>query len=483
MDRYIFDTIAAVATPGGEGGIGIIRISGPDALSAGRKIFSSPALKNGGQVKERYLYYGRFVDPRDASLIEIDDGFLVYMKGPASYTGEDVVELHLHGGALVLKEALGAVLRAGVRAAGPGEFTKRAFLNGKLDLARAEAVIDVIRAGTASALASARARLDGSLSHRVNEIKKTVVDLVAGTEAALDFPEDAPGYEAGRKGGPDKKILEEIGRVSGALEKLINTFDEGRALREGVRVLILGRPNVGKSSLLNILLREERAIVTPVPGTTRDVIEEAVNIKGVTARLMDTAGLRETGDFVESIGVRAAREKIKGADLILFVVDASEEDFSADLELLRGAQGKKVIIAANKIDLIGGERWSAIRERFKGRRVEFISAVNVKVNEKEKGIEGLEEAIFEEAVGRHTGTGGVSEAAPGVLITSVRHKNSLEEALGSMERAGKALREGLEAEFVAADLRTALNSLGEITGEVTTEDILDRIFSEFCIGK
>ncbi|MFQ5442717.1 MAG: tRNA uridine-5-carboxymethylaminomethyl(34) synthesis GTPase MnmE [Thermodesulfobacteriota bacterium] len=494
MDRYIFDTIAAVATPAGEGGIGIIRISGPDALQAGRKIFSPAALNKDGGHKERYLYYGRFADPRDASLI--DDGFLVHMKGPASYTGEDVVELHLHGGALVLKKAMGALLRAGLRAAEPGEFTRRAFLNDRLDLAQAEAVIDVIRAGTGAALASARARLDGALSKRVNEIKSTVADLVARIEAVLDFPEDVfpeeEGAEAGPSGpagpaGPDKKILEEMEGSSAAIKKLINTFDEGRALREGVRVLILGRPNVGKSSLLNILLREERAIVAPMPGTTRDVIEEAVNIKGVTARLMDTAGLRETADFVESIGVKAAREKIKGAGLILFVIDASEEDYSADIKLLAGTEGKKVIIVVNKIDLVGEEKQSALKERFKGQRVEFISAImekeKEKEREKEEGIEGLEEAIFEEALGRSPAPGGLSEADRWEMITSVRHKNCLEEAVDAIERARRAVFEGLEAEFVAADLRAALKSLGEITGEVTTEEILDRIFSEFCIGK
>jgi len=470
------ETIAAISTPIGEGGIGIVRISGPAALGVATAVFM-PAAKGAKtgvrpvelelDIEERRLYYGRVVDNNGGAL---DNGFLVYMKGPASYTGLDTVELHCHGGPLILKEVMAAVLAAGARPAGPGEFTRLAFTNGKLDLAQAEAVIDVIRAETASALASARGRLDGAFSTKVRGIRDGLVDLVAGIEAGLDFPEEETP--------DDPELLPRLIDTGRALDRLIETFDEGRSLRDGVRVLILGRPNVGKSSLLNILLQEERAIVTPAPGTTRDVIEQTVNIRGIPVRLMDTAGLRETVDPIEAVGVRLARERIAQADLILFVIDVT--DFSReDVGLLdsNAMEGRKLVIAANKTDIAAPEMRAAVVQAAPGYRTVFISALT------SDGIEGLKDAIYEAAAGRPFGAPG--RTALGELTVSIRQKDALVKALEAAGRARRAVESEIKApmECVAADIRAALAALGEITGETTTEDILDRIFERFCIGK
>jgi tRNA modification GTPase len=478
--NYPVDTIAAVATPAGEGGVGIIRISGPDALPAAEKIFfpgtkepltpeSGAQRTKTGRFKERYLYYGRIIDPKGFIPHTIDDGFLVYMKGPGSYTGEDVVELHCHGGALVLQKVLGAVLRSGARVAGPGEFTKRAFLNGKLDLAQAQAVCDLIRARTERALVSARGRIEGRLSKRVGGIKEVLLGLLTRVEAELDFPEDDVDEL------PVQALLEGVERAEGNLRSLASTYDEGRALSEGVRVLIIGRPNVGKSSLLNMLLKEERAIVTELPGTTRDLIEEVVVIKGLAIRLMDTAGLRPTRHPVEAKGVTIAKERTGVARLILFVIDSSMSDFKEDLELLKAISDKKVLIVANKLDLVDGERCEELKKAFPGYRMVFISAL------KEQGIEGLEEAVYEKAVGHPYGM--AVEADPGEYVASAWQKEAILKALDGIERVRTALHGGLTRDLIAFDLRWTVDRLGEITGETTTEDILDRIFSEFCIGK
>ncbi len=458
------ETIAAISTPPGEGGIGIIRISGPAARAVALKVFC-PA-RPVEDFEDRRLVHGTITGADGP----IDNGFFVFMKGPRSYTGEDTVELHCHGGPLILKKALEAVLKSGARPAEPGEFTKRAFLNGKLDLAQAEAVIDLIRARTGSSLDAARARASGYFSNRINAIKEDILGLLTRIEAGLDFPEDVAGVA-------DEVFMEVSERARGALERLISTYEEGRVLRDGVRVLILGRPNAGKSSLLNVLLMEERAIVTAVPGTTRDVIEETVNIRGIPVRLMDTAGLRESADPVESIGVQAARERIRSAELILFVIDsalyAKDGPDNEDLRLIGGLDGKKTIVTANKSDLVDGRTIDAIKRRFGGRDLRFISALRT------TGIEELKDAIYEEAVGHDR----VHERDAGELVASLRHKVSLEKALEGLGRASRAFKEGLPAELVATDLRWAVDRLGEITGETTTEDILDRIFSGFCIGK
>ena len=471
------DTIAAVSTPAGEGGIGVVRVTGPGALAVGLRVFRAPGLRKSGPdaVEPRRLYYGRIASPGGET---IDRGFFVFMKGPRSYTGEDTVELHTHGGALVVKKVLNSLLAAGARPAGPGEFTRRAFLNGKLDLAQAEAVIDVIRAETDRALASAAGRLEGVFSRRVEETGEIIASLLARVEAELDFPE-----EEGVEVLPDGTVTGEVDRARKRIEEMLATYEEGRVLREGVATVILGRPNVGKSSLLNLLLKEERAIVTPTPGTTRDVIEEVVNIRGVPVRLMDTAGLRETTDHVESIGVEKARERAARADLVLFVVDSTDEDRSGEMKILSaavgGERGRKTIIVANKIDIAAPEALDALRKSFPASKVVFVSALDG------SGAEGLKDAIYEEATGRAGDRGGPGGpgGGPAGLVASARHRDALESALKGLARVREAVEGGLGREFVATDLRWALDRLGEITGRTTTEDILDRIFSEFCIGK
>lgn len=464
------DTIAAVSTPSGEGGIGVVRISGPEALEVGLRVFGPTGVKTGFRPEPRRVYFGDISAPGD---LVVDKGLFFYLKGRGSFTGEDTVELHCHGGTLVVKKVLEAALAAGARPAEPGEFTKRAFLNGKLDLAQAEAVIDVIRAETDMALASARGRLEGIFSRQVNTIKDVLFGLVTRLEAELDFPEEDEVAE----GLTDTFILEKLGCAEEMIKSLLATYEEGVALREGVRTVILGRPNVGKSSLLNQLLKEERAIVTPLPGTTRDVIEEVVNIRGLPVRLMDTAGLRETTDHVESIGVEKARERVESAGLVLFVVDSTSTDLSEDKMFLECADYKKTILVANKADLAGEVDKSRLEEEFEGYRIALISALDG------TGTEELKDAIYEEAVGHGHGTGSSGAMPPGGLVVSARHRNSLVKALDGLARVRDAFSCGLGREFVATDLRWSLDRLGEITGETTTEDILERIFSDFCIGK
>ncbi len=458
----MIDTIAAIATALGEGGIGIIRISGPSAFEAGMRVFvfSSDHEVDKESIKERYLYYGRVC--RDNKTI--DNGFFVYMAAPATYTGADVVELHCHGGPLVLKNILSAVLSNGARPAMPGEFTKQAFLNNKLDLAQAEAIIDVIRAETELALLSARSHLDGVFSKRVNKIKEALTGVLTLMQAHLDFPEEELGST------PDTRPV--LASSAMEIKTLLATYEEGTALKNGVRVIIAGRPNVGKSSLLNILLKEERAIVTPHPGTTRDVIEETINLRGLPIRLMDTAGLTPTDDPVEAIGVERARERIKEAHLVLYVVDSSVI-CAADFDNIEAVHGKKLLIVANKTDISDEKRQNEVQRAFEGRKVCFTSAL------RSSGIEELKDAIFEAISGRLAHE--AEQSATSGLVVSLRHKLSLEKALEAIERAKEAASGPLE--LCAADARSALTSLGEITGEVTTEEILDRIFSEFCIGK
>ncbi len=463
------DTIAATATPWGEGGVGIIRISGPRALKTALRVFRPKGPVAEKDIKPARLYYGVMVRVNDGGVL--DDGFLVFMRGPRSYTGEDVVELHCHGGPLVLNAVLEEVFRGGARLAEPGEFTKRAFLNGRLDLAQAEAVIDVIRAGTEAALRAARGRLAGRFSRRVKEIKEIILDILVRKEAELDFPEEE--VEA----LPSGEILSAIDEASRRLQRLLSTYNEGAALKYGIKTLILGRPNVGKSSLLNVLLDQDRAIVTPVPGTTRDILEETLNIRGLPLRLMDTAGLRESTDEVESIGVKRTLENIEGAGLILFVIDASTEDLGPDMEILRETEGRKVIVVANKRDLVDQAVCERLKKVFSGCRVVFVSAL------KATGIEELKDAVYESVTGHGLDPQVSGDMEPGEFVASLRHKEALKSALDALERARDSVMKGLSGEFLAAELRAALNRLGEITGETTTEDILERIFSEFCIGK
>jgi len=453
------DTIAAISTPLGEGGIGVVRVSGSLSEAIARTIFRPKGKIPPEGFKSHYLYYGHIIDPVDNTTI--DDVLLTIMRGPRSYTGEDVVEVHCHGGQLILQKVLEVILRQGARLAEPGEFTKRAFLKGRIDLSQAEAVIDSIRAKTELGLKAARLQLEGGLSRRVDVIKDGLMDVLTHIEVELDFPEEVEGLGVD---GIERRIKEAEDGIYG----LLNTYKEGRALREGIKVIILGRPNVGKSTLLNLLLKEERAIVTPIPGTTRDIIEEVVNIRGLPVRLMDTAGLRETEDEVEAIGVRFTWRRLEEAQMVLYVVDVTTWS-GEDIELLKGIGDKGIIVVVNKIDLVGESQIVKVREAFGGWKVVEVSALY------EKGIAGLEEAIYEGAIGRPSGEE--------VLVTNIRHKMALEAAGVALGRARDTLQKGLSREFLAVDLWEAVKRLGEITGEVVTEDILDRIFSQFCIGK
>ncbi len=471
------DTICAIATPIGEGGIGIIRISGADVEKIAGAIFkprkntpthpSERKFAKRGIFENRRLYFGTIFNPSDNT--PIDDVLMAIMRKPGSFTGEDVVEFHCHGGQLVLQRALEAVLRQGTRLAEPGEFSKRAFLNGKMDLAQAEAVIDLIRAKTDLSLRLAHLQMKGALSQKINQIKNDTIDLLVPIEAGLDFP-----GEEDRAMFSGSEINKRLKQISDEIKKLLSTYEEGRVVREGINCIILGRPNVGKSSLLNLLLKEERAIVTPIPGTTRDVIEEVVNIKGLPLRLMDTAGLRETKDEVESAGIRFTMKRLESSEMVLFVADMSEGKFEEDIGIVEKISGKKVIIVGNKTDKASEYAKKSFHKAFKEMTKVEISALL------DKGTPELKQTIYNEAIGHKTGA---TKSLTWGVISNARHKISLEHAQMAVIKAEEALENGLSGEFIAIELKEAIERLGEITGAVTTEDILDRIFSQFCIGK
>lgn len=473
---HLFDTIAAIATPAGEAGIGIVRVSGPDAEKIVKLIFkprkrsttAGTDLKSPPKVFENHhLYLGKIFDP--SGNIHLDDALMAIMRKPKSFTGEDVVEFHCHGGTLVLQRALETILRHGARLAEPGEFTKRAFLNGKMDLAQAEAVIDLIRAKTDLSLTLAYQQMEGSLSKKINQIKESIVDLLVHIEAGLDFPD-----EEGVATISDSEIKKRLRQISNEIQKLLSTCEEGKVLKQGIACIIIGRPNVGKSSLLNLLLKEERAIVTPIPGTTRDIIEEVVNIKGIPLRLMDTAGLRETEDEVESIGIRLTMKRLASSEMVLFVTDISDSEFNEDAAILKKVSDKKTIIVGNKMDKASKEAVGSFHNTFGQMTKVEISALL------DRGIEELREAIYNEAIGKKQEAGDKRQE---IIISNMRHKISLEKAQKAILKAEGALDNALPGEFIAVELKEAMERLGEVTGAVTTEDMLDRIFSQFCIGK
>ncbi|VAV82355.1 tRNA-5-carboxymethylaminomethyl-2-thiouridine(34)synthesis protein MnmE [hydrothermal vent metagenome] len=494
------ETIAAVATAPGQGGVGIIRISGPLALQTGLIIFT-PARAISMPESQR-LYYGDISASGKGGFL--DKGYFVFMKGPNSFTGEDVVELHCHGGPFLLEKILEGVLQAGkegkdgkgaVRLAEPGEFTKRAFLNGKMDLSEAEAVAEVIGATNDSALAMASSRLQGRLALEIGEIKEGLVEVVTRVEAELDFAEE----EIDGLSGED--LLVEIKRAESRIRALIRGYAEAAAQLRGVKVVITGRPNTGKSSLLNLLLKEERAIVTPLAGTTRDVIEESVVIQGLPARLMDTAGLRHGDgesivDEVEAIGIERARARVSEARVVFFVVDGSEQGHSADIELLQSLTGssdgkvkddlngaaakKSFIIVANKSDKVASLCSDIFSQDafYQGSKIPVVAVSALKG----AGIEALEGAFFKAVTG-YDYSGKKAAAQGEAFITTLREKDALTRALSSLEQSEEAAAAKVARECLALELRGALDALGEVVGETTSEDILNRIFSSFCIGK
>ena len=453
-----YRTIVAPATPPGEGGVGIIRLSGPRAVEFLDEVFKGS--KAASMMKSHQLYYGNLYN-REGK--RVDEVLAVVMRAPRSYTGEDVVEVHCHGGVQISRAVIDLFLQTGASMAAPGEFTQRAFLNGRMDLAQAEAVIDVIKARSDRASRVALDQLDGHLSQKIHGFSRQLKDSLALVEAHIDFQDD----EVGTLDLPG--LLDPVRALSTEMSSLANTFDFGRALREGVNVLILGRPNVGKSSLMNVLLGESRSIVTEVAGTTRDILEEQLVLGGFPVRLVDAAGVRETDDRVEQEGVRRARDKALSADLILMVVDGSQPLAREDFLVVGLCNLNKTILVVNKCDQeqrIALEALPTISSHV------FISAKH------NLGITELREVV----VG-YLGDEQVFSAGEGVVVTERRHRDALLQAITALTSFLRTAETFTALEFLAMELREALSALGQITGETTPDEILDQIFSRFCIGK
>ena len=455
------NTIVAISTPPGEGGVAVIRISGNDAHFFLRKIFIP---KGKGGFSERRFSFGRIVDPDTKETV--DETLCVVMNAPATYTGENLAEIHCHGGYLVPKKIVGLLIDLGAVLASPGEFTKRAYLNGKMDLAQAEAVSDIINAQTEQSLRYAEAQLRGTLSNSINELKDQLLDVLAEIEATLDFPEE--DIDPVTK----DRLRTTAESVENKLLTLLKSYDTGRMFRDGVSMVILGKPNVGKSSILNCLLQTQRAIVSSEAGTTRDFIEEKISISGIPVVVTDTAGIRDSSDQVEKLGVQLSMKKATEAEFILVVLDQSEEFDSQDEKILNTATKKKHLIVLNKADLESKLEKTAPRPLFGGKSVVKTSAVTM------KGIEDLRQSIFKNLVESQN----LVDAGE-MVITNLRHKESIRKAVDYLRDFLQVLQRDQYPEILSVEIKSAINSLGEITGEITTEDILGRIFSRFCIGK
>ncbi len=479
------DTIAAIATPPGEGGIGTIRLSGPLAGQILARIFMPASGRpiSADSIESHRLMFGYVRDPHTGQ--QVDEALAVLMRAPRSYTREDVVEIDCHGGMIPLQEVLGLCLREGARLAQPGEFTLRAFLNGRLDLAQAEAVLDVVRARSAEGLRMAVEQLRGGLSERVRVIRAQLLRALAHLEANIDFPEDDV---------PPADVLPDLHAALNDLQALIASAGTGMVFRQGIRTALVGRPNVGKSSLLNALLRVERAIVTPIPGTTRDTLEEVATLRGVPFVLTDTAGLREhhhTADPIEKIGMERTRRALAGADLVVMVFDGSQPLSPADMSIIeevkRGGPAARLAVL-NKSDLpraLNPQQLASVLARVRAQAAEASEtgeALEIEIVEasatRPGGTDALEEKMAELVL-----RGRVLPAPGEATITSVRHLNALQRARQHVEAAIASSEQGVPAAFVAVDLHSALSALGEITGETVGEDLLDEIFSNFCIGK
>ncbi len=456
------DTIAAIATPVGTGGIGIIKVSGPDAWAIGRQLFHQS--KSQEVIQSHHLYHGYITEPETGKTV--DEVLISFMHGPTTYTREDVVEINCHSGLAVLDRILELVVRAGARLAEPGEFTRRAFLNGRIDLTQAEAVLDLVNSKTKKSLHLASEHLRGGLQTIITELRNQLLDLLAMLEAAIDFPDEDLEILEG------KHLAAQIReQVRDPIGQLLDHYEDGRILRQGLSVIIAGKPNVGKSSLLNNLLRSNRALVTPVPGTTRDVIEESLSLRGIPLRLVDTAGLRHADDLVEQLGMEFTRERLAQADLVLFVLDRSAPLTSEDLNIYDDIKTKPLLIVVNKIDLAPHPDFAAMRDRFPEDTLVEISALYG------DGLEELKDGVFHTILGRSLDTE-TSAVAP-----NLRHKMCLEQSLEAIDRALELLDGQSAVELIALEVQEALAHLGEVVGVTTTEDLLDQIFSQFCIGK
>ena len=443
------DTIAAISTPAGEGAIALVRISGPDAVDTADKIFRGEATPS--RFASHVQHLGEIVGQSGEV---IDQVMMSIHRAPASYTGEDLVEISCHGGTLVTAKVLEAASRAGARAARPGEFTERAFLNGKMDLTQAEAVIDLIRARTDLALRSATEQLEGRLGEKVRLIRDSIVDLLAHMEASVDFPEEGIAPDEG------EKLVSRLDYICKEIQALLATTGAGRILREGVRIVIYGATNAGKSSLLNRLLGYERVIVSETHGTTRDTIEETVNLRGIPVRLLDTAGLRSSTSEVEREGIARTERSLNQADLRLHIIDRNAPRPPHFKDIL--ANGNELVVL-NKSDLPEHEDW----REFSALRISCVT---------EEGLEALQSEIVAR-IGRH------HLQPENAVAINLRHGNCLQQAFDACERAQRGMREGLSAEYIAVDLKEALSAVGEVVGTVGVEQILDSVFSQFCIGK
>ena len=442
------DTIAAIATPLGEGGIGIVRLSGPEALAIAEKVFSE-------KLADHRVVHGRIVDP--AKNETVDEVLACYMAAPHTYTAEDVVEINCHGGPMPLQQVLALLLKHGARSANPGEFTLRAFLNGRIDLAQAESVLDIIRAKTAASLRVAMQGLEGNLSRALKAVRSDMMNALAYLTARIDFPEDEI---------EEQDVVQMLQEARAKLREIVDKADQGIVYRQGIKTAIVGRRNVGKSSLLNRLLKQERAIVSPVPGTTRDTLEEIVNIRGVPFVLIDTAGMASRQGLVESMGIERSREAIAQADFVLLVIDASFPLRSTDKEVIDMLTGKSVLLAANKSDLKQRARLDDIPfERV------HVSALTG------EGIDRLEAKMVESVMG------GKVSSCDALLVSNPRHKACLEQALANLDQALAGLASNMTDDCITIDLTAALDAIGEITGETVSDELLETIFSNFCIGK
>ncbi|MBD3304839.1 tRNA uridine-5-carboxymethylaminomethyl(34) synthesis GTPase MnmE [candidate division KSB3 bacterium] len=461
MYAYDEDTIVAISTPFGEGGIGIVRLSGPQAVAMTHRIFVGTRQDDIRLAPTYSLHHGHIVHPESGAVL--DETLVSVMRAPRSYTREDVVEINCHGGLLPLQNVLDALLACGARLATPGEFTKRAFLHGRIDLSQAESVLDIIRAKTEAGLQLAVQQLQGKLSQQVSAIRQHLTQLLAAVEVAIDFVEDdieVISYP---------RIQADLTQALEQITHLLAHADEGKIVRDGLSLAIVGKPNVGKSSLLNLLLEEERAIVTPVPGTTRDTVEDYINLNSIPVRLIDTAGIRETYDQVEQIGVSRTRHVIQQADLVLCMFDTSVPWSQDDEDLLHLVTPKKKCIVANKIDLPSLLPVSDLIAKFPPPCTVFEMSVTEHI-----GLEAFKQAILDRVV---------ATPLESVLVANTRHKHALLRTKDSLGRAQDSTTQEMSYEFIAVDVRDALNHLGEITGETTSEDILDEIFANFCIGK
>ncbi|EIJ80150.1 tRNA modification GTPase TrmE [Bacillus methanolicus PB1] len=459
-----FDTIAAISTPMGEGAIAIVRLSGDQSIEIADKLFRGVGGKRIKEAASHTIHYGHIIDPK---LNEVAEEVMVsVMKGPKTFTKEDVVEINCHGGLVSVNRVLQLVLSNGARLAEPGEFTKRAFLNGRIDLSQAEAVMDLIRAKTDRAMNVALGQMEGRLSKLIKKLRQEILEILAHVEVNIDYPEYDDVEEM-----THKMLLEKAQYVREEIQKLLRTSEQGKILREGLSTVIVGRPNVGKSSLLNSLVHENKAIVTDIPGTTRDVIEEYVNVRGVPLRLLDTAGIRETEDIVERIGVERSRQVLKEADLILLVLNYSDDLTPEDENLFKAVEGMDVIVIVNKTDLPQKIDMEKVKELAKDHKIVTTSLLE------DRGVDELEEAIasmfFEGSI----------EAGDLTYVSNSRHIALLHQALNSIEEAIREVEMGTPIDIVQIDLTKTWELLGEIIGDSVHESLIDQLFSQFCLGK